>query len=104
MGECEKAIHARVIAAQRVYLSEEEQPDGMGLGQPEPGAGGHCGLGVTFGFAELVAEHRDGGELQIDDRAGAGGAQLIGDTPSLGEAVGAGGVEHVDGAELVQGT
>ena len=57
-----------------------------------------------FGRAELVAEHRDGGELEVNDRAGAGGSQLIGDTPGLGEAVGAGVVEHVDGAELMQGT
>ena len=59
---------------------------------------------MVFGLAELVTEHRDGGELQVDDRAGAGGSQLIGDTPSLGEAVGAGVVEHVNGAELMQGT
>ena len=93
-----------MIAAQRLYLGEEEQPDGMGLGQPEPGADSHGGLGVVFGLAELVAEHRDGGELKVNDRSGAGGSQLIGDTPGLGEAVGAGVVEHVDGAELMQGT
>ena len=104
MGKREKAVHARVVAAQRLYLGEEEQPDGIGLGQPEPGGGGQCGLGVMFCLAELVPEYRDGGELQVNDRAGAGGAQLIGDTPSLGEAVGAGVVEHVNGAELMQGT
>jgi hypothetical protein len=103
-GEREKAIHACVVAAQCLYLGEEEQPDGTGLAQPEPGAGGQCGLGVMFGFVELVAEHRDGGELQVNDRAGAGGSQLIGDTPSRGEAVGAGVVEHINGAELMQGT
>ena len=104
MGEREKAIHARAVTAQCLYLGEEEQPDGARLGQPEPGTGGQRGLGVMFGLAELEAEHRDGGELQVDDRAGTGRAQLIGDTPSLGEAVGAGVVEHVDGAELMQGT
>ena len=62
------------------------------------------GLGVMFCLAELVAEHRDGGELQVNNRAGTGSAQLIGDTPSLGEAVGAGVVKHVNGAELMQGT
>ena len=104
MGEREEAIHARAVTAQCLHLGEEEQPDGMGLGQPEPGAGGHRGLGVMFGLAELVAEHRDGGELQVNDRPGTGGAQLAGDAPSLAEAVGAGVVKHVNGAELVQGT
>ena len=76
----------------------------MRLGQPEPGADGYRGLGVVFGLAELVAEHRAGGELQVNNRAGTGSAQLIGDAPSLGEAVSAGVVKHVNGAELMQGT
>ncbi|HJY71885.1 MAG TPA: hypothetical protein VJ347_08915 [Streptosporangiaceae bacterium] len=57
-----------------------------------------------LGLAELEAEHRDGRELQVNNRAGTVSAQLIGDTPSLGEAVGAGVVKHVNGAELMQGT
>ena len=87
MGKREKAIHAHAVTAQRLDLGEEEQPDGMRLGQPEPGADGHRRLGVMFGLAEFVAEHRNRGELQVNDRPGAGSAQLIGDTPSLAEAV-----------------
>ena len=58
MGEREEAIHAHAVTAQCLYLGEEKQPDGMRLGQPEPGADGYRGLGVMFGLAELVAEHR----------------------------------------------
>ena len=70
--------------------------------QAEPGARGQRGPGVTFGLVELEAEHGRGGELQVDDRAGAGRAEFAGDAPRLGQAAGSGVVEHVDRAELVQ--
>ena len=74
------------------------------LASPSRVADRYRGMGVMLGLAEFVAEHRAGGELQVNDRAGTGSAQLIGDAPGLGESVSAGVVEHVNGAELMQGT
>ena len=96
-----RSISAR-IPPQRVHLGAEDERDGAGRAQAEPGARGQRGLGVAFGLVELEAEHGRRGELQVDDRAGAGRAEFGGDAPRLRQAVGARVVEHVDRAELVQ--
>ena len=57
---------------------------------------------MAIGLVQLEAEHGRGGELQVDDRAGAGRAEFGGDAPRLRQAAGARVVEHVDRAELVQ--
>ena len=68
------AFHLGGVPPQRVYLGAEDEHDGAGLSEPEPGAGLERGLGVTFGRVKVESEHGRGGELQADDRTGAGRA------------------------------
>jgi len=70
--------------------------------EAEPGARGQRGLGVSIGLVQLEPEHGRGGELQVDDGAGAGRAEFGGDVPRLQQAASARVVEHVDRAELMQ--
>ena len=72
--------------------------------RPSRGARGQRGLGVPIGLVQLEPEHGRGGELQVDDRAGAGRAEFGGDVPRLRQAPSARVVEHVDRAELMQST